>query len=170
MRRFRILGLLVAFALVVAACSSDEALSKDEYLAQGNAICEDSNAQFRAIIEEFDGLLPDASTPEEFADPLAADFVDQFTAVLEEQLANLRALAAPEGDETILAALYDDLEAVTRALPQLAAAAATGDPAAIEQLTSSGGQVHAGLQAVNVAFADLDNQAREYGLTVCGES
>jgi len=168
LRPVAVLGLLLAFALVVTACGGDEALSKDEYIAQGNAICEDANAQFDAINLEF-ANLPDASNPEEFAEPLAADFIDQFTAVLEKQLADLRALAAPEGDENLLAALYDDLEAVLRAIPQLAAAAAAGDPTAIEQLTSNEDQGHAGLRVVATAFSDLDIRAGEYGLTVCGD-
>jgi len=167
LRPVAVLGLLLAFALVVAACGGDEALSKDEYLAQGNAICEDANAQFEAVDLGFDNL-PEPSTPEDFAEPLLADFVDQYTAVLEEQLADLRALAAPEGDENLLAAIYDDLEAVTRAIPQLADAAAAGDLAAIEQLTSDEDQGHAGLRVVATAFSDLDMQAIEYGLTVCG--
>ncbi len=169
LRSVAVLGFLLAFALVVTACGGDEALSKDEYIAQGNAICEDANAQFNAIQLEFPNL-PEPSAPEEFAEPMVADFIDQFTAVLEEQLADLRALAAPEGDENLLAAIYDDLEAVARAIPQLAAAAAAGDLAAIEQLTSQEDQGHAGLRVVATAFSDLDTQAIEYGLTVCGES
>jgi hypothetical protein len=168
LRSVALLGLLLAFALVVTACGGGEALSKDEYIAQGNAICEDANAQFHAIQLEFSNL-PDASNPEEFAEPMVADFVDQYTAVLEEQLADLRALAAPEGDENLLAAIYDDLEAVLRAIRQLAAAAAAGDVAAIEQLTSNEDQGHAGLRVVGTAFSDLGIRAGEYGLTVCGE-
>lgn len=168
LRPVAVLGLLLAFAVVIAACGGDQALSKDEYIAQGNAICEDANAEFEAINLEF-ANLPDASNPEEFAEPLMADFVDRVTAVLEEQLADLRALAAPEGDEDLLAAIYDELEVVVRAIPQLAAAAAAGDPAAIEQLTSTADRGHAGLRVVASAFSELDNQASEYGLTVCGE-
>ena len=104
LRPVAVLGLSLAFALVVTACGGDEALSKDEYIAQGNAICEDANVQFEAVNQEFTNL-PDASNPEEFAEPLAADYVDQFTAVLKEQLADLRALAAPEGDEDLLAGI-----------------------------------------------------------------
>ena len=167
LRPVAVLGLLLAFALVGAACGGDVALSKDEYVAQGNAICEDTNAQFEAIALEF-ANLPDASNPEEFAEPFVADFIDQITAVLEEQLADLRALAAPVGDEDLLAAIYDDLEAVVRAIPQLGAAAAAGDLDAIEQLTSQEDQGHAGLRVVATAFSDLDIRAREYGLTVCG--
>jgi len=66
-----------------------------------------------------------------------------------------------------LASIYDDLEAVARAIPQLAAAAA-GDLAAIEQLTSQEDQGHAGLRVVATAFSDLDIRASKYGLTVCG--
>jgi len=167
LRPVAVLGLLLAFALVGAACGGDVALSKDEYIEQGNAICEDANAQFEAIALEF-ANLPEPSNVEGFADPLVADFIDQFTAVLEEQLTDLRALAAPEGDENLLASIYDDLEAVARAIPQLAAAAAAGDLAAIEQLTSQEDQGHAGLRVVATAFSDLDIRAREYGLTVCG--
>jgi hypothetical protein len=167
LRPVAVLGLSLAFALVVTACGGDEALSKDEYIAQGNAICEDASAEFIAVQMEF-ANLPDASNPEEFAEPLVAGFVDQYTAVLEEQIADLRDLAAPDGDENLLAALYDDLEAVLRAIRQLAADAAAGDLAAIEQLSSSEDQGHAGLRVVGAAFSDLASRAGEYGLTACG--
>lgn len=158
---------VLAFALVGAACGGDAALTKDEYLAQANAICEAANAEFAAVSLEF-ANLPDASNPAEFAEPLVAEYVGQFTAVLEEELAELRALAVPEGDEDLLASIYDDLEAVLRAIPQLAAAAAAGDLSAIEQLTSNEDKGHAGLRVVASAFSDLDSRAIDYGLTVCG--
>lgn len=162
-----VLGVLLAFALVGAACGGDATLSKDEYIAQADAICADANTRFDAIRVEF-ANLPEPSNVEGFAEPLVADFVDQFTTVLEEQVSDVRALPAPEGDEDVLAAMYDDLEAVARAIRQLAAAAAAGDVEAIEQLTSQEDQGHAGLRVVATAFSDLDIRAREYGLTVCG--
>ena len=94
--------------------------------------------------------------------------LDQYTAVLEERLADRRALAAPDGDENLLAALYDGLEVVMHAIRQLAAAAAAGDLAAIEQLSSSEDRGHAGLQVVGAAFSGLSSRAGEYGLTMCG--
>ncbi len=146
MRRFGVLGPLLAFALVGAACGGDEALSKDEYIAQGNAICEDANAQVEP-----------------------GDFIDQFTAAVEGQLADLRDLAAPEGDENLLAALYDDVEAVLDEINQLADAAAGGDPAAIERLTSDEDPSRGSLAVALMAFDELDKRAIEHGLTVCGE-
>ena len=152
--------------LVGAACAGDEALSKDEYIAQGNAICEDTNARFEAISSEFYADLPEDSTPAEFVEVFAG-FIDEVTAVTEGQLADLRDLAAPEGDEAMLAALYDDLEAVMGALNQLADDAAAGDPAAIERLASREDPGHGGLRVAATAFDEVDKQAVEYGLTVC---
>ncbi len=170
LRLVAVLGLLLTFALVVAACGGDVALSKDEYIAQANAICEDTNAQLEAIFLESVADLPDEFTPEDFAEVLVGGFLDQFTAAIEEQLADLRALAAPEGDENLLASFYDEVEAVLGAINQLADAAAAGDPAAIEQLTAGEDPGHGGLPVVAAAFDDVDMLAIEYGLTVCGES
>ena len=168
LRPVAVLGILLALALLGAACAADEALSKDEYIAQGNAICEVTNARFEAIASEFYADLPEDSTPEEFVE-VFAEFSDEGTAVSEGQLADLRDLAAPEGDEELLAALYDDLEAVLGALNELADAAAAGDPAAIEQLASREDPGHGGLRMASTAFDEVDKQAIEYGLTVCAD-
>jgi hypothetical protein len=166
------LGRWAISALVGAACGGDEALSKDEYIAQGNAICEDGNVQLEAIILEFFADLPEESTPEEFAELFAGDFIDQFTAAIEGQLADLRDLAAPEGDENLLAALYDDVEAVMDELNRLADDAAAGDPAAIERLAAretDEDPSHGSLRVAATSFDEVDMRAIEYGLTVCGE-
>ena len=169
-RSAAVLGLLLAFALTVAACGGDEALSKDEYIAQSNAICKDTNTQFQAVFEDSVADLPDEFTPEEFAEVLVNGLLDQFTAAQEEQLADLRALAAPEGDEDLLASLYDEFETVLGEISQVADSAAAGDAAAIEQLTASQDPGHGGLPVVSAAFDDVDVRAIEYGLTVCGGS
>ena len=168
MRRFGILGPLLAFALVGAACGGNEALSKDEYIAQANAICEDANSQIEAIAAEFFADVPEEPTPAEFAELPVGDYVDQYTAVIEAQLADLRDLAAPEGDEDLLAALYDDVEAMLRAVNGLVAEAEAGDPAAIERLTSPEELTHGRPRAASTAFDEVDARATEYGLTACG--
>ena len=157
MRRFGILGLLVAIALVTAACGGDDALSRDEYIAQGNAICEDSNAQIEAIFLEVFADFPEEPTPQQLAE-VAHDITDQMTPIIEGQLADLRDLAAPEGDEDLLAALFDDVEAVLDELNQVADDAVAGDPAAIELIASD-----------EDPFDEVNTRAIEYGLTVCGE-
>ena len=164
----RILGALLALALLGAACGGDDALSKDEYIAQANAICEDARAQVEAIAVEFFADFPEEPTPEEFAELPVGEYVDEYTAVTEGQLADLRDLAAPEGDEDLLAALYDDVEARLHAVNALVAEALAGDPAAIERLTSPEELTHGRLRAASTAFDDVDERATEYGLTVCG--
>ena len=164
------MGLSLVFALAVAGCGGDDALSKDEYIAQANAICEDTYTHLEAVFAESVADLPAEFTPEEFADVLVGGFLDQYTAAIEDQLADLRALAAPEGDEILLASFYDEVEAVLGAIDQLADAAAAGDPTAIEQLTAREDPGHSGLPVVSAAFEDVDMRAMEYGLTVCGGS
>ena len=167
-RSVAVMGLLLVFALAVAGCGGDDALSKDEYIAQANAICEDTYADLESIFAESAADLSADSTPEELADVLLGGFLDQYTAAMEEQLADLRALAAPAGDEIVLASFYDEVETVLGAMNQLADDAAAGDPSAMEQLTAREDPGHSGLPVVSAAFDDVDARAIEYGLTVCG--
>jgi hypothetical protein len=57
---------------------------------------------------------------------------------------------------------------VLGAINQLADAAAAGDPAAIERLTSEDPS-HGRLGVAAMAFDEVNRRAIEYGLTVCGE-
>lgn len=164
------MGLLLVFAVAVAACGGEDALSKGEYIAQANAICENTFADLEALFAESAADLSADSTSEELAEVLLGGFLDQYIAAIEDQLVDLRALAAPEGDEVLLASFYDEVEAVLGAIDQLASAAAAGDPSAIEQLTARQDPGHGGLPAVSAAFDDVDKRAIEYGLTVCGGS
>lgn len=169
-RSVAVMGLLLVFALAVTACGGDDALSKGEYIARANAICEDTQTRLEPIFGDAVADLPAEFTPEEFAEVLVGGLLDEFTAAIEEQLVDLRALAAPEGDEILLASFYDEVEVVLGAISQLADAAAAGDPSAIEQLTAREDPGHSGLPVVSAAFNDVDKRAIEYGLTVCGES
>jgi len=166
-RRFGILCPMLAFVLVGAACGGDEALSKDEYVAQANAICREANAAVETIAAEFFANVPEEPTPEEFAELPVGDYVEEYTAVFEKQIADLRDLAAPDGDEVLLAALYDDVEARLHAVNALVAEAETGDPIAIERLTSPQELTHGALPAASTAFDEIDVRATEYGLTGC---
>lgn len=159
---------LLLLALVAAGCGGDDALSKDEYLAQANAICESTFADLEAIFTESTADLSAEFTSEELAGVLLGGFLDQYIAAIEAQLVDLRALAAPQGDEVLLASFYDEVEAVLLAIDQLASSAAAGDASAIEQLTAREDPGHSGLPAVSAAFDELDKRAIEYGLTVCG--
>jgi hypothetical protein len=163
-------GLLLVLALGAAGCGGGDALPKDEYIAQANAICEDTYAHLEVAFAESAADLSAEFTSEELAEVLLGGFLDQYIAAIEVQLVDLRALAAPEGDEALLESFYDEVEAVLGAISQLASSAAAGDASAIEQLTARSDPGHGGLPAVSAAFDDVDMRAIEYGLTVCGNS
>jgi hypothetical protein len=153
----------------VAACGDDsvDALSKDDYVAEANAICAATNDVVNAEFEEFFMTtfadLPDgANTPEEahtVVEAMDAMFDGAITPSLEEQIAELRALGAPDGDADALTALYDDFDRALYAYNATLDDAVAGDEDAMEGIGSG---------SAEAIFDDVDQRARDYGLTECG--
>lgn len=157
MRHATFLVILVAVGLVASACGSDEALTKAEFIEQGNAICTNSNAQLEPIFDDaFD--IPDDATQQQEADALV-EVIARATPIFEAQSSDLRGLAAPKEDKDTLELLFDDLEAALEEGTQVAEDAAAGDQAAIDLLESEEFD----------PFSDVNQRAVQYGLTVCGE-
>ena len=157
MRHAAFLAILVIVGLVAAACGSDEALTKAEYIEQGNAICAISNAQIEGVFEEVFADFPDEPAQEQLSE-FFGEISARFIPIMETQVADLRELAAPKEDKETLKVLLDDVEAVVEEAGQLAEDAAAGDQAAIDRIDSS-----------DDPFADVNRRSQEYGLTVCGE-
>ncbi len=158
MRPAAFLAILLSVGLVAAAYGSDEALTKAEYIEQGNAICADSNAQLDPIFEEVFADFPDEPTQQQLVEAVVG-IAAGITPIIEAQLVDLRELAAPNEDEDTLELLFDDLEAVLVEINQLADDVAAGDQAAIDLIESEEFD----------PFADVTRRAVQYGLTVCGE-
>jgi hypothetical protein len=160
--------LITALAVLAAGCGDDsaEALSKDDYVAQANAICavtsEVVNAEFENFFAtEFSDLGPE--TPEQAQtvfDAMNTMFDDVITPQIEDQLSELRELAAPEEDAKALADLYDDFEGAIAEYNTTLDDAVGGDETAMEAI--GGG-------SAETVYADVDQRARDYGLSVCGE-
>jgi hypothetical protein len=103
-----LLVLALATGLVAAGCGDDddddgdggEALTKEEYLAQGNQICAQGNAELRQS-EDFN-----------FNDPAAvgAFVTDTLVPNIQGQIDQLRE-GIPEGDEETVNGILDDTEA-----------------------------------------------------------
>lgn len=152
MRHAAFLAIMVAVGLVAGACGDgEEALTKAEFIEQGNAICARANAQLDPIIGEFFDI-PDDATQQEFAGAVV-ETIGRFTPIFEAQLADLRELAAPEEDEDTLELLFDDLEAALEEGTQLAKDAEAGDQAAMDHLESEDFD----------PFADVNRRAIQYG-------
>ena len=143
MRRFVVFAVSVPLTvLMMVACGEDEeTLTTEEFLEQGNAICEAGAAEVDAAV--------DAAAAEEFPEgevPEApVSFVDVAAPIFQEQLDDLEALDPPEdlqGDADEM------LEAAQSALDSV-----TDDPDSIFGEENP--------------FAEADNLAIEVGLTAC---
>jgi hypothetical protein len=148
MRLPRLLAVLSAAALLTAAgCGSSDddkadALSKPEYVKQANAICKAATTKVTAEAEKvFTGAAPTPAQIKSYAEKT-------FFPVIGQEVKDLRALPAPEGDEDTTKAIFDAVDAglaKAKSDPALLAASDAGNP-----------------------FVDANKKANAYGLTVCG--
>lgn len=144
----RSLGALLATALMVVACGGESSLTPEQYRAQADEICRATTAQLRAIP---DPILPEDILPTlQAAQPLA-----------DEQLDQLRALAAPEDlsidHDAALDLLERQADATRAAIGELGGGGSTADV------------VDALIPRLDALDRRADRAARRLGLSVCGE-
>ena len=118
-------------------------LTQDEFIAQADAICKSANQDIEQQANDvFGGGQPTAADVEQFANAVLVPN-------LQDQVDQLRALTPPEGDEDQINAMIDDLDS--------AASQVEDDPSLLQGSDNSG------------PFADVNQQAEDYGLKVCGQ-
>lgn len=143
MRRLLPVSLLLAGA--VLACGGDDALSKEEFIAQGDAVCED-----------FEQQGSDLEAPTNIEE--VPDYIDRAIAIATTTRENFGELSPPDDGEDVHAALVEALDRGIAGLEEAKAAAEDRmDQGVIDGLTEAG-------EAVEAA----NEQAREYGFEVCG--
>ncbi|MCC6224409.1 MAG: hypothetical protein IT201_13085 [Thermoleophilia bacterium] len=138
----------LALAGVAAGCGGGgggDRLSKEEFIAQADAICKQANADIDALGEP--------TSLEEIV-TLAASAIK----IQEESLAELRALKPPEEDEATLNEAYDLVEQQVEVGKKVQAAAEAGDMETIEALIAENEPLD----------EQADQIALDYGLTECG--
>jgi hypothetical protein len=167
MRRSRVLtlALVAAGGLLVAACGSDaEPLSKPEFIAQANAICQasfdETEPMFEALFgdEDFD---PDDPANEEAVYVLFAEAMDEIEPILDQQLDDIRALEPPAADKELIESIIADQDAALTEFIRMIDDAAAGDETSRAQLENN---------EDDDLFDDVDQQSLDYGLTVCGSN
>jgi hypothetical protein len=145
---------LVAVVSVVAACGgSDEGgssdggaeLTKEEYIAAADAICEEANAA--------QDELGEPTTEAEFL-----ELVPQNIAIAEDQMDKLEALVPPAADAETLNGAFKLLRQQIDLIQQYVDAIEAGDTATADDLS---GQIDA-------IQAEADQVAIDYGMKVCG--
>ncbi|MGH2957913.1 MAG: hypothetical protein ACRDL6_13080 [Solirubrobacterales bacterium] len=143
-----LLAAMLTTGLIAAGCgdddggdggNGDEALTKEEFVAQGNQICREGNQELDAIANQSFQREPTPEQEERFVN-------DEVIPNIQGQIDEIRALESPEGDEETINGILDDAEA---ALDEIRA-----DPSLIE--------------ADPGPFAEVNQQLREYGLSTCG--
>jgi hypothetical protein len=128
-----------------ATGATGEPLSKDEFITQADAICEAGDKKIDAAAQEtFSGGQPSQAEQEQF---VTEDVVPN----IQEQVDGLRALTPPEGDEDEVSAILDSAQD------------------AIDQIESDPGTLTEGANGDD-PFSEANQLAKEYGLTVCGQS
>lgn len=140
----------LAAGLIAAGCGSSDdnnssssdststaALTKAEFLAQGNAICTAGNQKLDAAFQS----LGKNSTPEQISQVTT----EQIVPTINDELDQIRALGAPAGDEQQVSAILDEADSASAKLE--------ADPS-----LGAGG---------SDPFAQANKLAKEYGLTVC---
>jgi hypothetical protein len=152
-RLFMLFAGALAIVTMVAGCGSSDdsstaSLTKAQFVKQGNAICTAGNKELEEGFEEFakENNLGKNEEPSEAEFEEAAETV--LVPGIDKQLEGLRALGTPEGDEGEVDQLLSGAEEALEEIEE--------DPSKASQ--ESGGP-----------FEQVNKEAREYGLTVCGE-
>jgi hypothetical protein len=158
------IAVAIAGGLLLAACGDDTAaLSKEDFVAQADAICAANNDEldpiFTAAYEDLEGLDMDDPANQQEVAVRFAEAMDQAEPLMRQQVEDLRALAPPESDGELIDTMLDDLDAGVTAFVTTIDEAAAGDEAALAKLADDSED----------PLADVNLQAREYGLTICGD-
>jgi len=167
MRTNRIITFALAIGVsgsLLTSCGDDtEALSKSEFVEQADAICQTATETldpiFEAVFEVFDDVDPEDAANENLVFERFAEAAVQAEGVWSKMASDIRGLQEPDEDHDLIETLLDDLESSVEDLVATTAAAASGDPAAMQAISND----------TDDPFADVNRRAREYGLAVCGQ-
>lgn len=149
MKRIALVTIVFVVGAVFAGCGDDvKALSKEEFLKQGNAICAAGNERLDAAFTKAFGDLGDGEEP----DPEVGGTFEQDVVIpeIQGQIDDIRDLEPPKELADDVNTLADTTQAAVDQLKQLA----KDDPAAAFR---DGGDL----------FAKVGPQADEIGLTEC---
>jgi hypothetical protein len=138
------IALGVTTATLVAGCGGDDRLTREEFVSEAEAICE----EFDQRVED----VPDAESADD-----VERYVDEVRPVIEEGLDELRALQPPEELEEQWNELMDKNDEAVEVLDDFRQAAASADEARLQEIS----------EEVSRQDAETDRLARAIGLENC---
>jgi uncharacterized lipoprotein YehR (DUF1307 family) len=151
-----VLPIVAVLALGVAGCGGDDAPTKAEYIADGDALCTESNKQAKALTKQFEAAETKAREQKSLA-PLAPALTEA-QKIIADANAKFQGLEAPAGLEDQVAALQKELDKQADLTEQLVAAAAKNDEKTYSSL---------GRQAV-ASQQKSQKSMNQIGFKVCG--
>ena len=140
------LAAILVMGLALAACGSSDdtsstatALSKSEFVKQGNAICAKGNKSTNQIANQTftNGQKPTQAQLEQFTTQVAP--------IIQGEIDGIRALGIPAGDEQQVNKILDDAQSALDKAKKDPSVFVNGDP-----------------------FKQANQEAKAYGLTACG--
>ena len=145
---------VVATAAIVAGCGSSDdssdttALTKQQFIAQADAICKKGNTEINEGFESFakENDIPKNQEPSKEQGKEIVETV--IVPSIDSQAEGIRALGVPSGDEDEISAMLDSLEEAVEEAEE--------DPEALFTSKSD-------------PFAEPNELAQDYGLKTCGE-
>ena len=146
------IAVMVMIGAVLAGCGDDEeALSTEEFLEQGNAICTEGNERLDAAFEEAFSDLGQGEQPED--EEVVAVLEDTLVPEVQGQLDDIRELEAPDALADDVEQFLDDAEAALDEVEEQL----QDDPESFLQLEED-------------PFLEVNAQAEAIGLTACGDT
>ena len=145
-RRGLLVALIAAGLVLVAGCGSS-AVSKQDFIARADAICQNT-------IREVRDVAP-SSTGAGISLPALARYLGAVTPIVGAEVRQLRALPRPAADRPLLNRYLAAVQLASVHYRALAAAARAGDRTAIEAATAE------------LAASPSAALATRYGLTIC---
>lgn len=146
-------GAGLAAMMVLGACGGDdEALSKTEYIAKGDALCKSLDAQVDPAFDKMFAEFPEVDMA------VAKKEMPKVAAATKKFAADFTALEGPEAD----AKTIDQLNTGVQKFPTVLGAAARHAEAGDEE------EFKSTLFENFEEFDKVDEQARDYGFKVCG--
>jgi hypothetical protein len=132
--------------LAGAACGDSDGISKADYLAKAKEVCQQGNQALTAASNEVFAKLPPG---QKLSTAEIEDFVRKTVIpTIRDQVAQLRALEAPKGEEGHVEEIYAALD--------------TG----LDELEKAPSKLTDGSNV----FADADKLAQKYGISVCAQT
>lgn len=143
----------LAAAMVLAACGSDEELSKAEYIAKGDALCKSFDAQVDPSFDKMFAEFPEVDMAVAKTEmPKIAESAKSFAA-------DFTGLEGPEADSAVIDKINAGVRKAETTFATAAGHANAGDEEKFKETLFESFE----------EFDELDKQSRDYGFKVCGE-